>query len=285
MRLYNRFVLKIGEFSSLARISIRTLRHYDDIGLLSPAHVDPESGYRYYSVSQLPRLHRILVLRNLGFPLDRIAEALDEGITADVLRGMLLLRRVEQERQIQDEVDRLSRLKALLNLIEQEGRMTTDVILKDVEQQWIVSLREKIPAYRSIGTLIGRLYELLGPLGGEGRGIALLHDPEFREQDVDAEAGICLAHPVQVKLPLQCYQLPAASVASVVHHGAFNRILSAYNALLQWMEANRYHPCGPTRELFLRVGVPVSRDDESNVTEIQVPVKNSVRPFSSCGRM
>jgi DNA-binding transcriptional MerR regulator len=98
-------MLKIGEFSALARISVRTLRHYDEIGLLPPARLDPDSGYRYYSVRQLPRLHRILVLRDLGFPLDRIVETLDKGITADALRGMLLLRRVEQEKQIQEETD------------------------------------------------------------------------------------------------------------------------------------------------------------------------------------
>lgn len=266
-------MLKIGEFSSLAHISIRALRHYDELGLLRPIHVDPESGYRYYSVSQLPRLHRILALRDLGFPLDRIAEALEEGITADSLRGMLLLRRVEQEREIQEEIDRLSRLKALLHLIEQEGQMTTDVVLKNVGPQWVASLREKIPAYRAIGGLFGKLYGLLGPLAGEGTGIALMHDTEFREQDIDAEAGICLTHSARVATPLQCYELPPVTVATIVHHGAFNRVGAAYGSLLRWIEANGYSPCGPTRELFLHISVPVSRDDESNVTEIQVPVE------------
>jgi effector-binding domain-containing protein len=166
-------------------------------------------------------------------------------------------------------------LNALLNLIEQEGRTTTDVILKDVEQQWVISLREKIPAYRSIGILFAKLYGLLGSLGGTGSGIALLHDTEFREQEVDAEAGICLAHSVQMELPLQSYELPVVTVASVVHHGAFDRIALAYDALLRWIEANGYHPCGPTRELFLHIGAPASREDESNVTEIQVPVEKS----------
>lgn len=73
-------MLKIGEFSALAQVSIRTLRHYDEVGLLKPLHVEAESGYRYYSVSQLPRLHRILALRDLGFPLDRITAALEEGV-------------------------------------------------------------------------------------------------------------------------------------------------------------------------------------------------------------
>lgn len=265
-------MLKIGEFSSLAHISIKALRHYDDLGLLRPAHVDAETGYRYYSVSQLPRLHRILALRDLGFPLDRIADALDEGVTADSLRGMLLLRRTEQETQVREEQERLDRLKALLELIEQEGRMTNDVVLKSVEGQWIASLREKIPAYRVIGSLFGKFYGAFHPRGGEGHSIALFHDSEYREQDVEAEVGVCLRQAVEMQEPLRCYQLPPATVASVVHHGAFNRIGAAYGELLRWIEVNGYHPSGATREIFLHVSMPASRDDESNVTEIQVPV-------------
>ena len=273
MRLYNRLVLKIGEFSALAQVSIRTLRHYDEVGLLKPTHVEAQTGYRYYSVSQLPRLHRILALRDLGFPLHRIGDTLEEGVSADALRGMLLLRSVEQERQVNEETERLNRLKALIHLIDKEGRMSSDVIMKEVEPQWIVSLRENIPAYRVVGQLIGRLYGLLGPLGGEGMGVGLLHDPEYKEQDVDVEAGVYVKLRVEAQAPLRCYQLPAVTVASVVHHGAFNRIGEAYTDLLRWIEANRYHPDGPTRELFLHVSQPVSRDDSSNVTEIQVPVR------------
>jgi DNA-binding transcriptional MerR regulator len=268
-------VLKIGEFSSLARISIRTLRHYDELGLLRPLHVDAETGYRYYSVSQLPRLHRILALRDIGFPLERIAAALDEGITADALRGMLLLRHAEQEELIHEETERLSRLKALLYMIEQEGKMRNDVVLKEIGPQWIASLRERIAAYRVIGTLFGKLYGMVGPLGLTGEGVALLHDQEFREHDVDTEAGILIREPASVPEPLKCYELPGVTAASIVHHGAFNRVGEAYGALLRWIEVNGFRPAGPTREIFLHVNVPVSRDDESNVTEIQVPVIKS----------
>jgi effector-binding domain-containing protein len=235
--------------------------------------VEAETGYRYYSVSQLPRLHRILALRDLGFPLEKIGEALDEGVSADTLRGMLMLRRTEQERHLQTEAERLGRLKALLNLIETEGRMTNEVILKEIAPQWIVSVRENIPAYRTIGELFGKLYGAAGPLAAQGAGVALLHDTEYKESDVDAEAGIYIKQEVQSSEPLRCYQLPPVTVASVVHHGAFNRIAEAYGAVLRWIEVNGYRPAGPTREIFLRVAAPVSRDDESNVTEIQVPVE------------
>ncbi|MGH9694150.1 MAG: MerR family transcriptional regulator, partial [Bryobacteraceae bacterium] len=68
-------MLKIGDFSSLAQVSIKTLRYYDERGLLSPAHVDPETGYRYYSASQLSRLHRILALKDFGFSRSRISDS------------------------------------------------------------------------------------------------------------------------------------------------------------------------------------------------------------------
>ena len=102
--------------------------------------------------------------------------------------------------------------------------------------------------------------------------MALFHDTEFREEEVDAETGVCLKQAVQVPEPLRCYALPSATVASIVHHGAFSRIAAAYGALLRWIEASGYRPSGPTREIFLSVASPVSREDESNVTEIQVPV-------------
>jgi effector-binding domain-containing protein len=226
-------------------------------------------------VSQLPRLHRILALKDLGFPLERVAGALDEGLNSDALKGMLLLRRVEQEQRVREETERLGRLEALLHLIAQEGQMSSDVVLKEIGPQWIVSLRESIPAYRAIGSLFGKLYGSLGPLGGQGAGVALLHDAEFREQDVDAEVGVYLKHEAQVREPLKSYQLPSVTVASVVHHGAFEHIAEAYGALLRWIETNRYRPAGPTREIFLRVSTPVSREDPSNVTEIQVPVEKN----------
>ena len=63
-------MLKIGDFSKLSYVSAKALRHYDDLGLLQPAHIDPATGYRYYTVDQLPRLHRILALKDLGLALE-----------------------------------------------------------------------------------------------------------------------------------------------------------------------------------------------------------------------
>ena len=95
-------MFKIGEFSRIGRVSMRLLRYYDELGLLRPAHTDSSNGYRYYTAAQIPQLNRVLVLRDLGLTLEQIARALHDNVSAEELRGMLLMRRAEIE-QLQAE--------------------------------------------------------------------------------------------------------------------------------------------------------------------------------------
>jgi DNA-binding transcriptional MerR regulator len=85
-------MFKIGEFSRLSRVSVRMLRHYDQLGLLTPSQTDPFTGYRYYSAQQLPRLNRIIALRDLGFSLEQIAGMLDEELSTTSFWGWKLKR-------------------------------------------------------------------------------------------------------------------------------------------------------------------------------------------------
>ena len=76
-------MLSIGEFARLGRVSSRMLRHYDQLELLAPERIDAESGYRYYGVHQLGRLHRLLALRDLGFSLEQIRGLLADELTLE----------------------------------------------------------------------------------------------------------------------------------------------------------------------------------------------------------
>src|SRR6266699_3056976 len=116
-------VLKIGEFARVGQVSIATLRHYDQCGLLKPNALDPDTGYRYYSLDQLPRLHRILALKDLGFPLDEIAQLLEQDLSLEQLRGMFKLKQAHIQQVIDVEQERLRRVAARLRQIEQEGIM------------------------------------------------------------------------------------------------------------------------------------------------------------------
>ena len=268
-------MLKIGDFSSLSQVSVKTLRYYDEMGLFRPEHVDTVSGYRWYSVAQLPRLHRILALKDLGFSLEQISQLLKAKLSADQLRGMYLLREAEQRERVEEEQARLARLRARLSLIEKEQIMINDVVIKEVPEQWIASVRATIPSYPSVGQLYPEVMASLDGSCSGGLPVALWHDAGFKEHDVDAEAGFYLKEPVKSQGKVKVYQLPAVKVASAVHKGAYNRLTEAYDSLLKWVGTNGYQVAGPLRELYLECSQPVRQDDESYVTEIQVPVQAS----------
>ena len=116
-------MIRIGDFSKLSQVSIKTLRYYDETGLLKPISIDRETGYRSYSVSQLSRLNRILALKDLGFSLQQIGQVLNEGVSPEQLHGMLRLKRAVLQQHITDEQDRLARIEARLKTIDMEDTM------------------------------------------------------------------------------------------------------------------------------------------------------------------
>jgi DNA-binding transcriptional MerR regulator len=140
--------LKIGNFARIGQVTVQTLRHYDDLGLLKPSEVDVLSGYRYYMLDQLPRLHRILALKDLGFSLEQIARLLEDDLPPAELRGMLRLKQAELHQQVDEGLDRLERLEARLSLIEHEAQQPDyEVVIKSVEPLTIASVRGVIPSY------------------------------------------------------------------------------------------------------------------------------------------
>src|SRR5262249_43756862 len=110
-------MFRIGEFSRIARVSGRLLRYYDSIGLLSPQRIDPATGYPSYTAAQLARLNRILALKDLGLSLEQVARLIDDKISTDEIRGMLLLRKAELERSLSEEASRLRHIESRLQQI------------------------------------------------------------------------------------------------------------------------------------------------------------------------
>src|SRR4051794_17087964 len=140
----------IGSVARLAGVSPRTLRYYDEIGLLRPVWVDPVTGYRWYGPGQLHRLHRILALRDLGVRLADIARLLDEDMTVDELRGILLLRRAEAHDRLAAEAERLARVDARLHQLEGPEMDEHDVVVKAVDPEWVLALTEEVASVDDI---------------------------------------------------------------------------------------------------------------------------------------
>jgi DNA-binding transcriptional MerR regulator/predicted transcriptional regulator YdeE len=275
-------MIRIGEFSKMAQVPIATLRYYDQVGLLRPDEVDRSTGYRYYEVSQLPRLHRILALKGLGFSLEQIGLVLDEGLTPEQMRGMLRLRHAQIGQQLAELQGQLAEVEIRLHQIEQEDRHSAyDVILKQVEPQLVASVRAILPDHSAVGALFGEVYdaivphvaEALGSHPGEGgQTLVLWYDTEFKEQDVDGAAAFLLRCRVPERGRMSVHELPAATMAATIHHGSYATIGDAHTAVIRWIEANGYRIAGPDREINLYNRMPIRQDDPSYVTEIQYPV-------------
>lgn len=143
------FTFKIGDFSKLSRVSVRMLRHYDQIGLFEPTFIDPQSSYRFYAADQLPRLNRILALKDLGFPLEQIVSLLSENVTAAEMRGMLKLRRAELEAQLEEGRTRLAQIEARIEQVEREGYRLPNSYLARDSSEFVTELQ--LPIAKSEG--------------------------------------------------------------------------------------------------------------------------------------
>ncbi len=266
--------LKIGNFARIGQVTVQTLRHYDDLGLLKPSEVDALSGYRYYVLDQLPRLHRILALKDLGFSLDQIAHLLEDDLPPAELRGMLRLKQNELRQQVDEGLDRLERLEARLHLIEQEEQQPDyEVVIKPAHPLQVASVRGIIPSYWDEGPLWGDLFHQLSQAGlrADGPYLSLYHSGE-PEIDVEACAPVPLGATRLQGLSIRT--LPGVeNMASTLHQGSFVGLSGAYAALLKWIDLNGYHVTGPDRAVYLRLPeAGQSRQDPNAITEMQVPV-------------
>jgi len=228
-------LMAIGEFASASRLSQKALRLYGENGLLPPAWVDPESGYRYYGAEQLQTAALIALLRRAGLPLAEIRAFLREPS----------VERVDAyERAAADELaERRQVLRHVKRILQEESMY--DVITKTVEAQPYVS-RTKHVFVADLEPFILDTFEELGRDGAEEPGFVLYHGPVNTDED----------GPVEVCVPTRdgdkC--LPAGEIAYTEINGEqckFPQILGAYEAVYRWAKEHRREACGPAREIYL----------------------------------
>lgn len=281
-------MFKIGEFSKLSRVSVRMLRHYDQLGLLTPSQTDSFTGYRYYSADQLPRLNRILALRDLGFSLEQITEMLGTDISPEQLLGMLRLKRSDVEQQMLTEQNRLARLEARIHQLDKsDGHGSYDVILRDVGQELVATLREVAVDDDHITSMFDKLEIYIAQFEqarADKAPFTIYYDDDYRDSDIDAEVAVPLKYAILESDSIRVRNMPYQSnVACVVHVGDYSNIYQAYNTLLNWIEENGYRMRGPVREVYLQYGADglpfdlpttyLAQDANQYVTELQLAVE------------
>jgi DNA-binding transcriptional MerR regulator/predicted transcriptional regulator YdeE len=275
-------MFSIGDFATLGRVSVRMLRHYDALGLLPPARVDPSTGYRSYSAAQLSRLNRIIALKDLGFTLDQVQTILSEKLDVTELRGMLRLRRAQLQDHLAQEGARLARVEARLRLIEIEGTMNTEeVILKSVPAMRVAELSAVAASYDGpdIGPTISPLYpQLFGRMEQAGLPMS---GPPMAYYDPAPEGGdavVChAAVPVGDVPPgdhgVAVVELPGIEqAATLIHHGPMENVDATMQILAAWLDEHGYQPTDGrfAREVYLDYD---PGNPEEGVTEMQLPVR------------
>lgn len=273
-------MFRIGDFSRLARVTIRTLHHYDEAGLLQPAHVDEHTGYRYYTAVQLETLQRILLLKDLGFALEEIRDLIEAPLQAPEFLRKLELRGAELEQSIAADQSRLRRLEALRDTV---SANVAPVTLRETPAVEVHSVRSRVP---TLGGAVQAMFEAAETAVARARARAdaspflIFHDLEYREHDVDVE--VCIPLRAQVS-QIARRTIPAApSVGCVTYHGSYDQSPALYKAMLEWMERSGLRIDGPLREVYHRFGADqvgyrlpqhvLASSSTEYVTELQAPV-------------
>lgn len=277
-------MFSIGEFSKLGRVTVDTLRHYDTLGLLKPAKVDPFTGYRYYSARQLPPLNRILALKEVGFSLEEIARILHDQPSGDELRGMLKAQLVRAESEIESAQARRARVLTRLQYLDLEEHMPVyEVTLKPIEKHTIAAIRENVPTIEQMPECCSEMFDTVAkwmtvnhlPFGPA---MTIYHTEAFVRENIDTECAFMIPAPAAIRAAksdpriqirdIEAVPVVASTVVTDDFYKKVDGLTPAYNAIAQWIEDNGYKIAGPPRELFYG-----SVQNGDLTAEVQFPVE------------
>ena len=268
-------LFKIGEFSKLMQVTVKTLRHYEQKGLLVPAEVDEWTGYRYYSFGQMQRLSSILDLKALGFSLEEIKDLFDDDSHSPDLDQLsakirdterqlrLLLRRRDQLLQWRD-----SRKK--LNTMEQ-------FTIQSLPEMIVASHREIIPNYEALGPmLVNKVAPEMQRLGCKcpppGYCFTIEHNKEYTPMNVDIEYCEQVEEAFEGSSVVQCKTIPDVPMALCMkHYGVYERFYASYVEAFRYIEDHGYKVVGQPRTVYVD-GIWNQEDPEKWLSIIQIPI-------------
>lgn len=268
-------MFKIGEFSKLTQVSVRMLRHYDETGLLKPAKIDSWTGYRMYSVEQIPILNKIIYLRDSGFNVAEIAATLNDKNEASVIAQ--LDRKYEDiKHNIQQEQEKLKKIELAKNqLLNGNNEMHYHISIKSIPSYQVLSLRKVIADYYAEGELWSELSEFCKQSGIQhtNHAFSIYHDTDYKEENVDVELCVVVNKSGKNIAPFQFrYTEPVPIMACTMVYGSFSNITNAYLTFARWLkDHSQYEMKGQDRQIVHR-GPWNEEDPQKYLTEIQIPL-------------
>lgn len=268
-------MLSIGEFSKINRITPKTLRHYEKLGLILPAKIDDWTGYRYYRSDQLPLIRRILLLKEMGFSLNEIREILNRQ---DQLGEWLHNRKEELSRELKQTRMRLDRVKEYLVCLEGGQDMSYHVELKSLPGVTVACMRTRVDSYDRFFEIVPLMGEYMQSVGAVCREpfycFTIFHDGEYKERDIDVEICEAVVASCEDSEKIKFKPIKAVDQAAcLMHKGDYASLGESYNALFLWISEEGLVLSGPPRESYID-GIWNKENPEDWLTEIQVPVES-----------
>ena len=262
---------KIGMFANMNRVTIKTLRYYDEQKLLVPVYVDEENGYRYYAAGQMAQLHRIIALKMMGFSIDDIRKIMDGAEE----KSFLLEKKQEILKEIAVLTEKLSQVESYL--ARENMNLSAPVLNKEIPAAIVCTMKHRIKSYDA-------LFELMPQMGAQMEMLdckcaqpayCFTHYLESGYTDEDILVEICEAvtEKKQDSGDIVFKVLPKVPTAACIFHkGSYDTLHKSYAILLQYIEENGYEICGNIRESYID-GVWNKETEKEWLTEIQIPVK------------
>lgn len=266
-------MLKIGEFSKLSRVSIRMLRHYDDLGLLKPAMIDEFTGYRFYKEEQLFVMGRITALKDMGFALADIAKIMDDYDDKEKLE-QYLTKQQQELKKISDETEyKLMLLDTARKRLRKEQSMSFDVTTKVIPERYAATVHMVVPHYEDEGILWGKLQECKTPLVPADPCLAAAEflDKEYKEENVEIVVWMTVKGQYEDTENVKFKTLPEVKVASCVIKGSYEQMGEATATVASWIAENGFEVTGPMFNIY-HVSPAQTQNPDEYVTEVCFPI-------------
>lgn len=267
-------MFSIGMFSKINKVTTKTLRYYEEMGLLEPEYIDKFTRYRYYTTDQIPKLHKIINLKQMGLSLNEIKEVINNPSEAEKIL-------ISKEREIIDVIKnhqyRLLKLHSYLGNLKGEENMK-DIIIKELPKVKIASMRKVIKNYEELFNIstdiVSREMKRLGCVYAEPNYcFNVYHDGEYKESNIDVE--ICEAV-TELKKDTDIFKFKEIDrvpmAVCILHKGTYSNLRESYLYAFKWIEENKYEVIDNPRESYID-GIWNKENEEDWLTEIQVPVK------------
>lgn len=261
---------KIGDFSSMSKTTIKTLRYYEKEGLLKPVYVDLNTGYRYYETSQLMEISKIISLRQIGLSIKDIKNILNGYNMVEILN--------KRKKELEDNLVLFNMELSKINYLLEGDNMKNEIFIKEIPSyviyycDGIISDFSKIPEFvLQAGEECAKVNPNLKCITPDYCYISYL-DGEYKEKDIKIRYGQAVEKVGKETDRIKFKMMDAITAVCIYHKGAYDNLRDSYNIILKFIEDNGYEVIDNPRECYID-GCWNKDNEDDYLTEIQFPIK------------